>query len=123
MKTLHASKIRYEDFEDKLAHLLSDEDLKKVFSWKVKNSKRQMSPADVIDNFYQLMKKVSLKAAYEIFPHFIRTLPNEDVKEDFDYEYVKTLKSLPFKNKCLLSRCKTYGSLFKELIREIETNI
>jgi len=35
-----------------------------------------LSSSELLDNFYQMMKKVSLKAGYEIFPHFVRTVQN-----------------------------------------------
>jgi hypothetical protein len=60
---------------------------------------------------------------YEIFPHYIRTVQHEDSRDELEYEYVKTLKSVPTKTQCLLSSCQTYGELFKKLMSEIEVNI
>lgn len=39
-----------------------------------------MKPEELISNFLDLMKKVSLRMGYEIFPHFIRTIQNDQAK-------------------------------------------
>lgn len=95
---------------------MSSDDLKKLETNRIKHNKRQMSSEEFINNFYNLMKKVSLRAGYEIFPHYIRTVQNEDAKDELDYEYTKTLKKIPAKTKCMLTRCKTYGDLFKSIL-------
>ena len=38
------------------------------------------------------MKSAGLKLSFNIFPHFIRTVIHEDVKEKLDSEYLKRLK-------------------------------
>lgn len=102
-----------------MSALLSSEEIKKLESFRIKHNKRQMSSADFIQNFYTIMKKVSLKTAYEVFPHYLRTVQNEDAKEELELEYLKTLKKILPKTKCMLSRCQTYGDLFKALLKEI----
>ena len=41
-----------------------------------------------------MMKKVSLRAAYEILPHYIRTIANEHAKEELDNSFSKYLKKV-----------------------------
>jgi hypothetical protein len=43
------------------------------------------------------MKKVSLRSAYLIFPHFIRTVNNDDLKVELDSAFALSLKRLPAK--------------------------
>ena len=111
------NKLYYEDFEDKLSLLLAKEDIKALESWRSKFNKRHMKGDDFIESFLKMMKKSSLKAAYEIFPHYIRTLNNEHAKAELDQEYSRCLKKLKMKNQCLLSRCQTYGDLFRALFK------
>ena len=76
-----------------------------------------MSAKDFLSHFLSLMKKISLKQAYEIFPHFIRTVQNESIKLELDHEYVLSLKELPSKYNSLLSSCEKYGDLFFQLFK------
>jgi hypothetical protein len=50
------------------------------------------------------MKEVSLKSAYMIFPHFIRTLTNDDLKHELDLLYILHLKKLPTKNENIITK-------------------
>jgi hypothetical protein len=63
------------------------------------------------------MKNVSLKSAYLVFPHFIRTVTNDDLKEELNLIFVRALKKIPFKFENLLSKCENYSDLFKLLIK------
>jgi len=65
-----------------------------------------------------------LKLAYNIFPHFIRTIIHDDVKVKLDTEFLKHLKQLPSKNdKSLLKVSNKYSDFFSRLLKEIEKNI
>ena len=50
--------------------------LKELDTWRNKYNKRQMKAGEFLGNFYNMMKKISLKSGYEIFPHLIRTMNN-----------------------------------------------
>jgi hypothetical protein len=69
------------------------------------------------------MKNVSLRSAYMVFPHYIRTVTNDDLKEELNGLFVRALKKIPSKHDNLLNKCECYGDLFKAFIRELETNI
>lgn len=43
MKSLHLSKLHYDDFEGKLSTLLTNDDLKKLESLRIKHNKRHLS--------------------------------------------------------------------------------
>jgi hypothetical protein len=69
------------------------------------------------------MSNVSLKSAYHIFPHYIRTVANDDFKEQLNDVFVRALKKVPSKYTNILSKCERYSDLFKFLLKEIEDNI
>lgn len=69
------------------------------------------------------MSNVSLKSAYHIFPHFLRTISNDDLKEELNALFVDEMKKIPFKNSNIISQSKLYSDLFKSFIKEIESNI
>jgi hypothetical protein len=43
-------------------------------------NKKQMKPAEFFEDFLKIMTTVSLKSAYLIFPHFLRTVTNDELK-------------------------------------------
>lgn len=69
-------KINYEDFELKLKNLLTSEDIAKFNAFRIKMNKKQMKPKEFMEEFLRIMKNVSLRNAYLILPHFLRTLTN-----------------------------------------------
>lgn len=123
IKTLHMGKLYFDDLEDRLSTLVKKENLKELESWKSKFNKRHLSAEAFVHHFLEMMKKVSLRAGYEIFPHLIRTFTNEHAKVELDQEYARSLKKLKMKHSCLLSRCQTYGDLFRALVKELEINL
>jgi hypothetical protein len=120
---VHLGKLNYEDFETKLKNLMCNEDLAKFNTLRVKMNKRQIKPIDFFEEFLKLMKGVSLKSAYLVFPHFIRTMTNEDLKIEINEIFVRALKKIPSKYDNLINKCENYSDLFKALLKELETNI
>ncbi len=49
-------------------------------------------------DYFKVFKPAGLKLAYNVFPHFLRTVTHEDVKYKLDEEFLKCLKQLPSKN-------------------------
>lgn len=47
-------------------------------------NKYKITPAEFLKKFLETMKFVSLKAAYEIIPHYVRCIQNEDLKISVD---------------------------------------
>ncbi len=58
-----------------------------------------------------------------VFPHYIRTVTNDDLKEELNSHFVRALKKIPSKHGNLLNKCECYGDLFKTFISELEANI
>jgi hypothetical protein len=49
---------------------------------KNKVNKKQIKPEEFLNEFFEIMKGISLRNAYLIFPHYIRTIQNEELKYD-----------------------------------------
>jgi hypothetical protein len=64
-----------------------------------------------------------LKFAYNIFPHFIRTIIHDDIKIALDKEFLIEIKKLPCKNSSLISKAVKYSDFFNKFLKEIEKNI
>ena len=103
--------------------MLTNEDLAKFNTLRARLNKRQIKENEFFDEFLKIMKNVSLKSAYEIFPHYLRTIINEDIKQELNEVFVRALKKLPSKEQSLLNKCEHYSDLFKLLVHEIEKNI
>lgn len=43
-------------------------------------NKKQLKPPEFFEDFLKIMNNVSLKSAYNIFPHFLRTVTNDEIK-------------------------------------------
>ena len=43
------------------------------------------------------MKNISLRSAYMIFPHFVRTVANDDLKDELNDVFVRAVKKVPFR--------------------------
>ena len=43
------------------------------------------------------MKNISLRSAYMVFPHFVRTVTNDDLKDELNDVFVRALKKIPFR--------------------------
>ena len=63
------------------------------------------------------MANSSLKSAYLIFPHYLRTIPNEDVKDTLNLIFVQNLKKVPSKQTNILGKCELYSDLFKFVLK------
>ena len=61
---------------EKMETIVDAGTLKELDTWRNKYNKRQMKAEEFLGNFYNMMKKISLKSGYEIFPHLIRTMNN-----------------------------------------------
>ena len=66
-----------------------------------------------------MMKPISLKAAYHIFPHFIRCIQNQELKEALDDEFLIALKKLKSKSDSILIQSKNYSDFFDQFNSEI----
>lgn len=69
------------------------------------------------------MSSASLKSAYNIFPHYLRTVTNEDLRNTLNDIYLEYLKKIPFQNENLISKCQNYSDLFSIFLKDIEDNI
>ena len=73
------SKLNYDHFEDKLRTIANNEEVAKFNTIRGKLNKRQIKPDQFFEEYLKIMKNVSLKVAYLIFPHYLRTVTNENL--------------------------------------------
>lgn len=86
--------------------------------------KKKIKEETFVVDYFKILKPAGLKLAYNVFPHFIRTIIHDDVKDKLDIEFLRYLKQLPSKNdKSLLKISNKYSDFFSRLLKEIEKNI
>lgn len=104
--------------------VLPEDLIKKISDLRRELFKKKTKEENFVADFFRILKPVGLKLAYNIFPHFIRTIVHEDAKNKLDLEFLKNLKQLPFKNdKSLLKISNKYSDFFSRFLKEIEKNI
>ena len=68
------TKLGYEEFEKHFQKLLRNDEYNKFAEWRRNVNRRKLAPEDFVKNYFDLMRKVDYRLAFDIFPHFSRTL-------------------------------------------------
>lgn len=104
--------------------VLPEDLIKKIGDLRRELFRKKIKEETFVADFFRILKPVGLKLAYNIFPHFLRTITHDDVKNNLDLEFLRNLKQLPFKNdKSLLKISNKYSDFFSRFLKEIEKNI
>ena len=74
VQSIHFTKLTNDEFDSKLKTVLKEENLKKFYDLRVKLFKRKIKENEFVSEYLKIFKNIDLKFAFNLFPHFIRTI-------------------------------------------------
>jgi hypothetical protein len=120
VQSLHWTKLTNDEFDSKLKTVVSDDILRKFVDVRRDFFKKKLREDQLVTEYLKLLKPAGLRIAYNVFPHFLRTIIHEDVKIRLDDEFLKLLKQLPCKDEnSLLKKSTKYSDFFSKFLKEI----
>ena len=120
VQSLHWTKLTNDEFDSKLKTVVSDDILRKFVDVRRDFFKKKLREDQLVTEYLKLLKPAGLRIAYNVFPHFLRTIIHEDVKIRLDDEFLKLLKQLPCKDENSLLKTSTkYSDFFSKFLKEI----
>ena len=120
VQSLHWTKLTNDEFDSKLKSVVSDDILRKFVDVRRDFFKKKLREDQLVTEYLKLLKPAGLRIAYNVFPHFLRTIIHEDVKIRLDDEFLKLLKQLPCKDENSLLKTSTkYSDFFSKFLKEI----
>ncbi len=124
VQSFHWTKWNNDEFDSKLKIVVSEEVIKKIADLRRELFKKKVREDQFVSDYFKIMKPAGLKLAFNVFPHFLRTITHEDVKHRLDEEFLRALKQLPTKSdNSLLKVSVKYSDFFSKFLKEIQKNI
>lgn len=84
VQSLHWAKWTNDEFDSKLKLVASEDVVRKLGDLRRELFKKKIREDTFVADYFNLMKSVGLNLAYNIFPHFMRTITHEDVRHRLD---------------------------------------